>query len=282
MLETTENFGSYTYNTQHFDSMAEIAEHIQETPEIGKYELAKNSYLKSESHFLGIDSFDSIIDRLKYGDNKMTTMYLDKIKALEDEGIDENNGFFMDIEGFGYDMGAVVAGEPECCINQGYPEIKPFLKIYIDTGYCGGVSPITICNRGVAIFQLISNLLSMGYILDVRIIHYITTDDGKYLAQTVKLSTDYLVTSQLAFGGTCEFFRIVTWLLTAIQKLDKYYTGGGKSEPKPEVIKEFKKDGLYIPSGYTDSRFNYCTQQQAIEYVTGIYNEYVRKHNGNH
>lgn len=275
MIEYSKKFGSRNYKIQDFDSMNEIAEYIQNTSDIDKYELISKSYLRSESSFLGIDSFDKVLDRLRFGDDKMTTMFLDQLATLKTEEGETQNVFFMDTEGVAYDMGSVVAGEPECCINQGYPESKPYIKIFIDTGYCGGVSPKTISYRGVAVYQLITNLISRGYIVDVYFIHYIDVSGGGYYAQTVKLSTDYLVTSQIAFGGTCEFFRIVTWLLTAIQCKDKYYTGNGRSMPSKEVIESFKKEGLFIPSGYTDNRFNCCDQKQAIQYVSEIYNEYV-------
>lgn len=274
MIETVKKYSDCSYKLQEFDSMNEVANYIENTPNIQKYDLTKSSYLRSERSFLGIGNFDGIISRLKQGDNKMTTMYLDKIKTLSNEDFENNENFHMDIEGVAYDMGAVVAGEPECCINTGSPKTKPYIKIFIDTGYCGDVSPDIIANRGIAVFQLITNLLAMNYIVDVQIIHFIDTYGSKY-AQTVKLSTEYLVTSQLAFGGTCEFFRVVTWLLTAIQKKEYDYTGGGRSMPSSSVIESMKKEGLYIPSGYTDTRFNHCNLKQAIEYVTQIYNEYV-------
>ena len=275
MIEYSKFYGSRNYKIQDFESMNEIAEYIQRTPHINKYKLISKDYLESESSFLGINSFDKVLDRLIYGDDKMTTMFLDQLATLETEEGETQNAFFMDTEGVAYDMGSVVAGEPECCINQGYPESKPYIKIFIDTGYCGGVSPKTISYRGVAVYQLITNLISRGYIVDVYFIHFIDVSSGGYYAQTVKLSMDYLVTSQIAFGGTCEFFRIVTWLLTAIQDNWKGYCGEGRSQPSSEVIKALKKEGLYIPSGYTDGRFNSCNQKQAIEYVSEIYNEYV-------
>lgn len=281
MIEITKNFGDTVYKLQEFESMCEMADYIEKTPDIKEYKMTKNSYLSEHSEFLGLSCFDDVLNRLRFGDNKMTTMYLDQLKTIKSEDGEENTAYFMDIEGFGYDMGAVVAGEPECCINQGYPNTKPYLKIYIDTGYYGGVPPKTIAYRGVAIYQLISNLLAKGYILDVNFIHFIDAWGGsggtKRVAQTVRLSTDYLVTSQIAFGGTCEFFRIVTWLLTAIQTKDKSYDGSGKSMPSKSVIDYITQTekSLYIPSGYTDTRFNCCNQEQAIEYVAEIYNNFA-------
>ena len=53
------------------------------------------------------------------------------------------------------------------------------------------------------------------------------------------------------------------------------YTGSGCSKPNKTVIEEMKKEGLYIPSGYTDNRFNSCNLEKAIKYVTEIYNAYI-------
>ena len=279
MIKYSKNYGSLRYEVEEYDSMNEVAQYIEETPDINKYSLADNSYLREEGHFLGISKFDDILSRLKFGDEKMTTRYLDTLENLKDNSSIDISTFCMDIEGVAYDMGAVVAGEPECCINMGAPDTKPYLKIFIDTGYCGAVRPQVITNRGVAIFQLISNLIAKGYILDIYIIHYITVSKSghQHYAQLIKLSTEYLVTSQIAFGGTCEFFRIVTWLLTAIQIKDKYYTGNGRSMPDKKVIEEFKKEGLYIPSGYTDTRFNDCDLDTAMDLVSKIYNEYAKE-----
>lgn len=274
MREHILEYRNCNYPTIDFESMSEIAEYLQNTPNLEKYRLTQRSLLSEKKSFYGVDNFDDIIDRLRYGDEKMTTLFLDNLQNCKENG-EENTGIHMDIEGFSYDMGAVVSGEPECCVSSGYPAVKPHLDIYIDTGYCGGVEPKIIAYRGIAIYQLISNLLSKGYLLDIWIVHYIDTQ-GKHYCQRVKLSTEYLTISQLAFAGKCEFFRVVTWLLTAIQMNKPIYTGEGMSMPRSEVVEDLKNNGLFIPSGYTDGRFNHCNKEQALEYVTEIYNNYVK------
>lgn len=274
MIENTLKYGSYNYKNIDFDNMAEVADYIEKQKNLEDYSITKESELAPNSYFYGISKFDGLIDRMRFGDAKITAKYIDKLETVNMEyETYENIGF--DIEGFAYDMGAVVSGEPECCLNTGFPDVKPHLNIYIDTGYCGSVNPDIIANRGVAILQLLNSLLSMGYILDIWIIHFIRTNNGQFFSQRIKLSTEYLTIAQLAFCGTCEFFRVITWLLTAIQKNDKYYTGSGKSEPEEAVIREMKKEGLYIPSGYTDSRFDTCSQSEAISLVRQIYNDYI-------
>ena len=274
MIEHTLQYGSYKYPTIDFNSMSEIAQYLNDTTDLKSYKLTQNDFLTSESEFYGVKEFDTIIDRLKYGDKDTTSLYLKNLAECKNAEGEENTDIHMDIEGFSYDMGAVVSGEPECCVSGGFPKVKPHLNIYIDTGYSGRVSPKIIANRGVAIYQLISNLLSKGYLLDIWIVHYIDVS-GRQYCQRVKLSTEYLTVSQLAFAGKCEFFRVVTWLLTAIQMRRRDYDGSGCSMPKSEVVETLKKDGLFIPSGYTDSRFNSCSREQALEYVTKIYNDYV-------
>lgn len=86
------------------------------------------------------------------------------------------------------------------------------------------------------------------------------------------------IINSLLANGHCSFpDRIVAWLLTAIQIKDKHYTGDGQSKPGKKVIEEFKKEGLYIPSGYTDTRFNDCDLDTAMDLVSKIYNKYAKE-----
>lgn len=275
MIENILEFGSTKYKNIDFNNMAEVSEFIESQKDIKKYALTSRSELSSQSRFYGVSQFDGLTDRMRYGDEKITAKYIDKLESLNMD-YETKESISFDVEGFAYDMGAVVSGEPECCLNTGFPDVKPHINIFIDTGYNGSVSPDTIANRGVAILQLINSLMSMGYILDIWMIHFITTSGGGLYSQRIKLSTDYLTVSQLAFSGTCEFFRVITWLLTAIQMKYHDYTGQGQSMPIESVIKDMKKQGLFIPSGYTDCRFNNCSQKQAIQYVREIYNDYIK------
>ena len=278
MIEHVLNYKGKKYPTIDFESMYDVAKYLENTKDLDEYSLTHTSVLSEQRSFFGVSKFDGLLDRLKYGDTETTKYYLENLKKANEDG-EEINNIHMDIEGFAYDMGAVVSGEPECCVNSGHPTVKPHLNIYIDTGYCGAVAPEIIANRGIAIYQLVSSLLSKGYLLDIWIIHYIDCSSGGRYCQRIKLSTEYLTVSQLAFAGKCEFFRVITWLLTAIQKKDKDYQGSGKSEPAREVVEKLKKDGLFIPSGYTDSRFNSCSVKDALKYITEIFNDYVKGQN---
>lgn len=275
MYETKE----FEYKAIYFENMQEIESYIKKE-NLKKYELLHE--IKDKPEFYGTTDFEKTLTRMKYGNENVTAQYLNDINEMKQEA-ETNEGYFMDVQGVAYDMGAVVAGEPECCINQGAPSTKPYLKIYIDTGYCGSTTQKTINNRGIAIYMLISTLIAKGYILDVYFVHYITAYDtpNTYYAQNIKLPLENIDISRIAFLGTCEYFRTITWLLTAIQSKCEWYTGNGKSMPSDKVIKHLKKDGLFIPSGYTDSRFNSCSLEEAKQYVTEIYNNYVEGKNEN-
>ena len=272
MKEYTDN----GYNIQEFDSFSEVADYLEEIPDLHKYELTSKSRLSEECGFYGISSFDGVFDRLRYGDKVQTENFINELKDLD--SYDEIDcGIFRDVEGFAYDMGSVVNGEPECCLNFGSPEAKPALNMYIDIGYCGGTSVQTINNRGYAIVKLINSLIAKGYILNIYVVHYITTYDGGKYAHLFKVSTDFLTLSTVGYSCTCDFFRVVSWLLTAIQKKQKGYTGSGQSMPSDTIIKKIKERGdLYIPSGYTDNKLNYCDKKEAEKLVIGYYEEYAK------
>ena len=49
--------------------------------------------------------------------------------------------------------------------------------------------------------------------------------------------------------------------------------------PSNKIVEKLSKEGLFIPSGYTDERFDDCSQEDAIRYITEIYNEGVKNAN---
>lgn len=273
MLEYEEN----DYKIQKFNSLLEVVEYLESLPDLYKYLLTQESTLGREKSWYGTDSFSEVMDKLRNGDRVQTLEYITNLKELNN--FDElDTGFYRDIEGFAYDMGSVVEGEPECCINSGAPEAHKMLEIHIDIGYCGSTPASVINNRGYAIVNLINTLISKGYILDVYVVHYITTTCGMNCAHLFKINTETLTLSTFAYTATCSFFRVVSWLLTAIQIKRYDYNGEGCSQPSCSMLKKLKQQNiLYIPSGYTDERLNRCSKSKAQELVNGYYNSFIQE-----
>lgn len=274
MLEYEEN----GYKIQKFNSLLEVAEYLESLPDLYKYSLTQESAFRGQESWYGTGSFSEVLDKLRNGDRVQTLEYITNLKELNN--FDElDTGFYRDVEGFAYDMGSVVEGEPECCINSGAPEAHKTLEIHIDIGYCGNTPASVINNRGYAIVNLINTLISKGYILDVYVVHYITTRYGMNCAHLFKINTETLTLSTLAYTATCSFFRVVSWLLTAIQIKRYDYTGQGRSMPSGLLLKKLKQQNiLYIPSGYTDERLNSCSKSEAQELVNGYYNSFIKEH----
>lgn len=268
------------YKIQEFDSFSEVADYLESVTDLKDYKLTKKSYLKDNSSFLGISSFDNVLERLRYGDKVQTELFINELKDLDT--FDETDvGIFRDVEGFAYDMGSVVNGEPECCLNFGSPEAKLHLNVYIDLAYTGWASPTSINNRGLAIIKLVNSLISKGYILDIYVVRYATLYNDEKYAQQIKVPTQFLTLSTLAYACTCDFYRIVTWLLTAIQCNNKNYAGDSSAQIDEELLEAIKARGdLYISGGFNDRRFDSCDKKEAEELVMGYYNDYVQRKEG--
>lgn len=278
-------YEDYGYKIQEFDSLSEVASYLEEIPNLKDYVLTQSKHLKSNPKFYGITNFDDVFDRLRYGDKVQTENFINNLKDLESYD-DLDVGIFRDIEGFAYDMGSVVNGEPECCLNFGSPEAKPSLKMYIDIAYCWRASVEDINNRGLAIVKLINTLIAKGYILDVYLLHHVEVHEWcepeEYFAQQIKIDTNFLTLANIAYAGTCDFFRVVCLLLTAILKKDKKYHGDdSKSNASDDFVKNIKARGdLYIPSGYGDDELYDCSKEKAEELVIGYYEDYVKSKGG--
>ena len=268
------------YSIREFDSLCEVANFLEHTPDLYKYTMTQRDTLNRENDFFGVTSFDGILDRVRYGDKTQTENFINELKDLD--SYDElDTGIFRDVEGFAYDMGSVVNGEPECCLNFGSPEEKRTLTIYVDLAYAGIASSKDINNRGFAIVKLINTLIAKGYILNLYVFEHSVTDDGGKYVEQIKIDTSTLAISNIAYVCKCEFFRVVTWLLTAIHMKDKRYHGDSTADvPNPYIDGIRKRGGLYIAGGYGDHRLYHCHKEEAEEIIMEYYNKFVESKGG--
>lgn len=264
------------YLTEEFDSLTQMYEYIKAHEKDKEWEYAQGGDSFSGSS----KSWDEIKQMLLYGDQQLTDFYLKEL-PLPEYDTDSSSGVRMSIEGCGYDMGAVISGEPECCISMDSPSTKECIDMYVDIGYCGGVGASTIARRGVSIVKLITQLVSQGVIVNFHLAHYINTA-GKKLATVMTLPTDTLSISNIAFICSPTFFRTISWLLNEIRTGYVGAGGDGCSKIDRDKIKDIEQSGgFYIPGGYIDYGWkNVKTQEQSDKKLLKLYEEWVQKQKG--
>ena len=237
-------------------------------------------------------SYDGAMTRLLYGNKEYTERFIDGLKELNQD-IDVNINIFRDIEGFAYDMGAVVDGEPECCLNIGSPKEKPTIKIRVGYSFAGSVDSDVLRNRGVAITNLIYTLMVKGYIIDLAIAEvfvpcyrFDSPDSSKRLDKSaiyINIPTENLCIGTVAMYNSVEFFRVLM-ILTHSMLCDKpQRPGDGKGTMEESDIKQaFGDDCFFIPAGFYDGKMmKLNTVEKANEYITQLFNEYCNKQNIN-
>lgn len=266
------------------DSLQEIKRVIISTP---KEELEKyyyyNEVARGERHsFFGeYKDFDDLVSKLDVGTNKYDNYIFDNLKEpkLED---DENSGFSMSNEGFAYDMGSVIEGNPECCITQKALSPRKYIKIVLEHFAVCRTSPNQLANKAVAIANLINTLLSKGYIVDVKLIVYNYQGDGDardyndyILDFSMDIPTGTLNLQRLVYMFSSEFYRGISWLYNAII-VNRPKTNNGKSAKDRDVIsKEYaEKNICYIRGIYNEEYYN--TIEKANDRILWHWNEFLR------
>lgn len=260
------------YTVIEFDSLSSHADYITEN---NKSSYSYNKTLEHCNGFIGIDgNLDTIIGNIRYGDEKLTTSLLN-LKEQDNYEAEEYD-IHMDIEGFAYDMGSVICGEPECCLNTNPLAPKKTIEIVVDLGYSGGVYSDAINYRSIAIMNLVTSLQREGYIVKLSLL---STYPGNYQIHKTNIDTDIVSASQLAVGTSSYYWRGASWL--TVQILNKGGCDGGMdgSRTPQEVIDQFKKDNIfYIGGGYTDSRMNYFDSvDEANGYIQELFSKFIDK-----
>ena len=260
------------YTVIEFDSLSSHADYIAEN---NKSSYSYNRELKDCSDFIGIEgNLDTIIGNIRYGDEKLTTSLLN-LKEQDNYEAEEYD-IHMDIEGFAYDMGSVICGEPECCLNTNPLAPKKTIEIVVDLGYCGGCYATAINYRSIAIMNLVTSLQREGYIVKLSLLS--TYPRNKQIHKT-NIDTDIVSASQLAVGTSSYYWRGASWL--TVQILNKGgRTGGDDCSTTPiDIIKQFEKDNIfYIGGGYTDYKMNdFDSVDEANKYIQELFSKFIDK-----
>ena len=258
-----------------FDSIIDQYEYIM--PSIRNNRFGNVTELEKDMGWNGSYTLNEVIEGMKYGLQKSTDYFLDNIKEIRSQDT-TGRGTFLDYDGFAYDMGSVVEGVPECCLNADLPAVKPCIKVLVDVSFSCWHSANQLDNRGIAIVRLINTLLAKGYIVDLYVYCYNNQDDMDVYYKT-KISTETLTISTVAFISSVEFFRKIDWITTEVLRGKPSEDGLGSSiYSSSEVQNKITKSGLCIPGGYQGCNHDDVRSvEAATKWVQKLYEDYCKQ-----
>lgn len=276
-----ENFGG-----SFFDNNVDLYEYIKSKENLKTWEHIE-TYRNTKKSWSGNVTYGQAMTNLQFGNKDITPQFIEGLRNLGHD-TETSTGIFMNTEGFAYDMGAVVSGEPECCVDMKALEPKKTLKIVLDWTASAGVEGRNIINRGIALVNLIYTLMSKGYIIDFHLcrvaeLNFTGTINGedvdKHLV-SIRVPTETLTIGTLGFYCSLEFFRIIM-ILAESMMVDAPYHPGDLHGTMCMGDYMLDKDIMFISSFYMDENAEKrCSSLEgATEYITGIFNKYCQEHN---
>ena len=259
-----------------FDNLNEQLLYIQKPIKDKTYSVIDQ--VKQEDNFYGIHTLDQSLQGMKYGFDNDTNYFLDNIAQVQnDDGL--TGGIHVDVEGFAYDMGSVVEGIPECCLNSNLPTPTPSVTIMVDIAFSWCVSARAISNRGIAITNLINTLLLNGYIVDLYLLRYNSQYDLDIM-YTVKIDTTNLSIANIAYVCTPEYFRKIGWITTDVLREKESESGRGQSKILPFMLNKIKKEKIFFIGGdYSDSNItsHLDSVKNANNYILETFKKYCNE-----
>lgn len=259
-----------------FDNLNEQLLYIQKPIKDKAYSVIDQ--VKQEDNFYGTHTLDQSLQGMKYGFDNDTNYFLDNIAQVQnDDGL--TGGIHVDVEGFAYDMGSVVEGIPECCLNSNLPTPTPSVTIMVDIAFSWCVSARAISNRGIAITNLINTLLLNGYIVDLYLLRYNSQYDLDIM-YTVKIDTTNLSIANIAYVCTPEYFRKIGWITTDVLREKESESGRGQSKILPFMLNKIKKEKIFFIGGdYSDSNItsHLDSVKNANNYILETFKKYCNE-----
>ena len=260
-----------------FDSILEQSEYIKDTIFKNKYSILDE--VDTCDDFFGKRSLKETINGMRYGFNDNTQYFLNSISNVTKE-IEANDGMGMDVEGYAFDMFSVINNIPECCLMMTQPSTKPYIKIMVDIVFSAIYTAEEIQNRGIAITNLINTLLLNGCIVELYFMELNVQSDMNIM-YTVKIDTDVLPISNIAFMCTPEYFRKIGFITVDTIRDKESEPGRGKSKLFDFMVKKFIKDKIFFIGGsFTNSgliKNKLKTVKIANKYILELFKKYCEE-----
>lgn len=275
------------FGATYFENNVDIYEFLKEAQTSQGYCDYLQECKNERKRWSGNVLYDEATQNLLYGNKDITPKFIEGLKAL---GLDTeaNTGVFMNHEGFAYDMGAVVSGEPECCVDMTAPQAKKTIRVYLDYTAHAGIGVNSITNRGIAIVNLLYTLMSQGFIVEFNLcrvseLHYtgkINNEEIRNHYISIKVPTETLTIGTLGFYCSLEFFRIIM-IIAECFCCHRPDSAGELNGTKNRDKYNLEKDAFFIPSFYMDESAEHkCySLEGAQKYINGLYDQYCQEHN---
>lgn len=262
-----------------FNGLLEQLDYITPQIENNVYNIVNEIGKSNKDKWNGEYTLNQTLEGMKYGFTNSTNYFLDNISEIRSqEGLDE--GIFMDCEGFAYDMGNVVNGIPECCINIGLPSPKPCIKIMVDVSFSCNFKSKQINNRGIAITNLVNTLLIHGCLVELSFMMYNHQSDMDIMTLTT-IDTKCLPISTIAFINSVDFFRKICFITMDVVREKESEWGRGNSNIKDFMLNKFKNDDIFFIGGSyvnTELSQNLNTVKQANNYILQLFKLFCKEH----
>jgi len=264
-----------------FDNLFEQREYVEKAINDNKWSVIREirEGQTKRSDFFGETNLSETIYAMDYGLQGYTNYFLDNISEVKQEA-DCNDELFMDSEGFAYDMGSVVSGVPECCINGGSPTSTPTIKIFVDITFYWGISAKEIQNRGIAITNLINTLLHKKYIIDLAFVDFNIQRDLQTMIIT-KFDSTTLSVATVALMCSPQFFRQLSWIATDELRGRNSDMGRGTSGMNNYLKNKIDEENIFFIGGsYNDRKVGegvYKSIESANKHITKLFNKFAEK-----
>ena len=260
-----------------FDNIIDLYESIVPSIRCNRYGILDE--IKENHGWNGDYSLDETVEAMKFGFQKSTDYFLDNIKEIRSQDT-TGKGTYLDYEGFAYDMGNVVEGVPECCLNADLPATKPCIKIIVDIAFSSWFSARQMNNRGIAIANLINTLIIHGYVIDLCFMRYNSQYDMDIMF-TVQVNTEVLPISVIAFMSSADFFRKIGFMTTDLIREKPSEPGRGMSIMQSFILNKIKKEDIFfIGGGYSNPEL--CSHLETVEdannYLLHLFCIYCKDH----
>lgn len=262
-----------------FEGLVEQLESIMPLIKNNTYGIVDEIKNDSKDNWNGKYNLTQTINGMKYGFQAETDYFLECIEEIRTQDA-LSEGMYMDVEGYAYDIGSVVQGVPECCINTGIPTPTPSITIMVDISFSCVFSSEQLNNRGIAIANLVNTLLLNRYIVDLYFMMYNTQSDMDVM-YTIKVDTKTMPISTIAFMSSTDYFRKIGFITMDYMRDKQSSRGRGQSTLHNFMLNKFKKNDIFfIGGGYSNNELSshLDTPQNADKYLLHMFEKFCKEH----